>query len=193
MSSREESIVTSETEGTRSRWVHAAAAGLLVASAGIGWFAVAPTPEPTTREITVEAQQYEFIPHRLVVNRGDTLVIRFRSLDVTHGFFLEGYGIDAKARAQFPYFWLVDDEGEQQVEQVTVVVDRSGKFRYRCSETCGSMHPFMQGEMVVRPNRLFPASLSATVGLAGALLLVSVRSVRKKDPDTGVTDDGEEV
>ena len=177
--------------------IRSAAIGLVLVSAVLGWLAVKPLPEPTVREVSIEARQYGYTPSRVTVNRGDTLVVRLNSADVTHGFYLEGYGIDAKVRAQYPSFWLVNEGEEEPVNEIRFVVDRSGKFRYRCSFTCGSLHPFMQGEMIVRPNRLFPATAGTALGLVGGMLLVGAgklprRTLEKEEEEDADSPDREE-
>ena len=37
-------------------------------------------------------------------------------------------------------------------ERVVFVADKVGKFRFRCSVACGTLHPFMIGELIVGPN-----------------------------------------
>ncbi len=147
---------------SNSRWltVVAGAVGLLVVGA-----LLLPSllrPKPVDRTITVEAQKYGYTPAVIKVNKGDRITLRFKAKDVTHGFFLEGYDLDGKARPEMPSFWVrrpSTGEDFHPVDEITFVADREGKFRYRCSTTCGYMHPFMQGEMIVAPNRLFPVSI----------------------------------
>ena len=142
-------------------------AGLLWAGWGVG--------EPQQRSLVIKARQYAFEPSRLEVNRGDRITIRLETADVTHGFYLEGYDIDAKVRPDMAAFWLrrpsQDQQEYEEVEEISFVADRTGKFRYRCSITCGTMHPFMQGELIVRPNYLFPGSVGLTVSLGFVMLM----------------------
>jgi heme/copper-type cytochrome/quinol oxidase subunit 2 len=104
-------------------------------------------PVPTlaaaqTHRLTIDMAQYEFAPGRVRVNEGDTVVITLRAEDVVHGFYLDGYGVQQRV-----------EPGVEQ--QITFVADRRGKFRYRCSVSCGPMHPFMIGELIVGPNLFF--------------------------------------
>ena len=115
---------------------------------------------PTTRTITLFAKQFEFSPARLEVNEGDHVIITVQADDVVHGFYLDGYGLVTR----------IEPGISQRIE---FVADRTGKFRYRCSVTCGPMHPFMIGELIVGPNLLFWRVLSLTVIVAtGTLLLL---------------------
>lgn len=144
----------------------------------IGW----KQARPVERSITVEAQQYGYTPAVIKVNKGDRITLRLKAKDVTHGFFLEGYDLDAKARPEMPLFWVrhpSTGEDYQMVEEVSFVAGKEGKFRYRCSTTCGYMHPFMQGEFIVQPNRLFPASVVLTVGMTVLSLFWFARKAGK--------------
>ena len=113
------------------------------------------TAAPQTRHIALDMTQFAFAPGRLRVNQGDTLVITLTASDVVHGFALDGYSITQRVVPGVP-------------QQVILVAARRGKFRYRCSVTCGALHPFMIGELIVGPNDFFwRAGGVALIALAG--------------------------
>jgi len=94
---------------------------------------------PVTHRVTMTAEQFGFDPPVLHVNRGDRVLITLQAADVVHGFYLDGYDLEAR----------VEPGTSQPVE---FIADQGGKFRYRCSVSCGTLHPFMIGEVVVGPN-----------------------------------------
>lgn len=157
--------------------------GLLLAFGVLGGLisALIWQPPPQARSFTITARKYGYDPPVLRVNRGDRLRIRLVAADVTHGFYLEGYDLDAKARPENPTFWLRRPSAEgtanagaeyQEVQEIEFVASRAGKFHYRCSITCGYMHPFMQGELIVSPNYLYSASVGLSLALAAGMLIV---------------------
>lgn len=119
--------------------------------------------KPAERHIFIEARKFAYTPGKIVVNKGDIVTIDILSYDVTHGFHLDGYGINLKVRAA----------GDSAT--VTFVADKAGKFWFRCSETCGVFHPFMIGEFVVEPNRTFPSSVGLAIGVAAATVFYVAR------------------
>lgn len=143
------------------------------------------------REITVVAHQYGYEPNRIVVDAGDTIRLRLVSRDTVHGLFLEGHDLDARVLPGVTWFDVRRPSGSEAftaVEEVVVHADRPGKFRYRCSVTCGPLHPFMQGELIVRPNVAYAAGASGValiaLGLVGWVLLPvrpRVRARRRLD------------
>ena len=153
-----------------------------------GWSA---TADPVLREIKIKARQYAYDPSVIRVNEGDTLRFYLASLDVIHGFYLEGHDLDGEIipnQKAFRVRRLSNGEDWREVEHVDVIVNRRGKFRYRCSHTCGSMHPFMLGELIVEPNTPFHAGIGGVVGLFLGLLFILGRSGRAvgakpEDPD----------
>ncbi|MHC4628301.1 MAG: ethylbenzene dehydrogenase-related protein [Planctomycetota bacterium] len=94
------------------------------------------------RVITVLAKRFVYMPSQIEVQKGELITIRLESLDVTHGLFMDGYGVDIKARPGL-------------IGKATFVADKPGRFTFRCSETCGEFHPYMVGFMEVTPNSRF--------------------------------------
>lgn len=114
------------------------------------------TSPPTIR---IEASQYQFDPGVVHVRRGDRVTIELVATDVVHGLYLDGYGLQMTA-----------DPG--QTERLTFVAGRPGTFRFRCSVTCGAMHPFMIGKLRVGDNRLFWGGAGlAVMGVVAGLFL----------------------
>jgi cytochrome c oxidase subunit 2 len=132
--------------------------------------ALAPLPasalrvgEPTTREIQIEARMFDFSPNVIHVNRGDRVIIDLAAMDVMHGLYVDGYDVETRARPGVP-------------TRVEFVADQAGKFRYRCSVTCGAMHPFMIGELIVGPNIPFWRAIGLTaLAAAGTLAFLATR------------------
>jgi heme/copper-type cytochrome/quinol oxidase subunit 2 len=128
---------------------------------------------PVTRTLTLDATQFEFAPGRTHVNRGDRVIVVLTASDVVHGFYLDGYGLEAR----------VEPGTSQRIE---FTADRPGKFRYRCSVSCGPLHPFMVGELIVGPNvpfwRAASLMLLATAGTLLALRQSTHHAVERKSP-----------
>lgn len=132
---------------------------------------------PQERHLTITTRKYAYDPPTFRVNRGDRVHIRLSSQDVVHGFYLEGYDLDAKVTPQSPYMELHRPSGDhgappERLEEIVFVANREGKFRYRCSNTCGYLHPFMNGEMVVAPNRPYHAGIGMAVGMVLAMFVL---------------------
>lgn len=102
------------------------------------------------KEFNIRAAQFFYDPNVIEVNKGDRVILHLQSLDVSHGLYLDGYSLKTQAAP-----------GEEATLQF--VADKAGKFRYRCSVTCGALHPFMIGELIVRPNHPYTAALILTL------------------------------
>jgi heme/copper-type cytochrome/quinol oxidase subunit 2 len=115
------------------------------------------TVQPVTHQVTMTADQFAFDPPVLRVNQGDRVLVTLQATDVVHGFYLDGYGLETRVEPGI-------------AQQVEFVADRVGKYRYRCSVSCGALHPFMIGELVVGPNLTFVRAVGLLfVVLAGTL------------------------
>ena len=122
------------------------------------WLPLPRTAEATTRHININAAEFAYAPGRIHVNRGDHVVITLTSTDVLHGFYVDGYGIDERVTPGI----------EKRIE---FTADQTGKFHYRCSVTCGSLHPFMVGELVVSPNNRFIKSAGLMLMAFGGMFV----------------------
>jgi len=113
---------------------------------------------PQSHTIEMTARTFAFEPSTLTVQKGDTVTIHLESLDAQHGLFIDGYDVNIQA-----------EPGKSA--QATFVADKDGKFKFRCSVTCGVLHPFMIGELTVAPDfpfvRAVLATLIVTVGAVG--------------------------
>ncbi len=116
--------------------------------------------------VEVRAHQFEFIPGRIKAVVGEPLTLIFRSEDVPHGVFIDGQDID-----------VVLEPGKEVV--VAFVPTMAGKFKIRCSVTCGPLHPFMVADLVVESqgiNPLFIGSLASLVAVGiGATVYAAKR------------------
>ncbi len=99
----------------------------------------ASAPSATGREVTIHARQYEYTPGVIRVSRGERVTMVLEAEDMTHGLYVDEYNVDLVAVPGRP-------------ARASFVADREGKFRLRCSKVCGSLHPFMLGELIVEPN-----------------------------------------
>nr|MBL0715199.1 4Fe-4S binding protein [Desulfobacterales bacterium] len=135
------------------------------------------TEQPRTHIVELKAEKYGYTPARITVNRGDTVIFKPTSMDVTHGFLLDGYDLELVIKQQginfLKYTWEDEDGALQtdwdKVSEVELIADRAGKFTFRCTQTCGNLHPFMTGELIVRPNTPYylMVSLSIWIVLGG--------------------------
>ncbi|MBI5649311.1 MAG: cupredoxin domain-containing protein [Chloroflexi bacterium] len=116
----------------------AAITGLLVLAA-----LLIPLPLTTyqlqNHSITLNARTFAYEPATMRVQRGDTITLKLESLDAAHGLAIDGYPVDLRA-----------EPGKSAT--ITFVADREGKFALRCSVSCGALHPFMIGELIVEPE-----------------------------------------
>jgi cytochrome c oxidase subunit 2 len=90
------------------------------------------------RVIHLMASRWSFSPNPIVVNKGDRLKILANSRDVTHGFALDGYGIDSRIPS-----------GRETVIEFTA--DKAGTLEFPCSVYCGAGYGGgMRGKLIVQ-------------------------------------------
>ena len=152
----------------------------LIPALAIPWLIRFIPHKSHTRIISLEAKRYGYSPGRIIVNQGDTIVLKPTSLDVTHGFLLDGYSIDAILKQQgltlLKYQWKDDNNNIQtdwdKVKEIKFKADKAGRFTFRCTQTCGNLHPFMTGELIVRPNAAYHLVVSLSIWMVISMLLL---------------------
>jgi heme/copper-type cytochrome/quinol oxidase subunit 2 len=141
--------------------------GIILAAFGLLVLLVpapASSKTPVERTIRVEASSFEYSPAVVKVNPGDHVTLELVSTDVVHGIYLDGYNLEVTA-----------DPG--QAKKLIFTADKPGTFRFRCSVTCGPLHPFMAGKLQVGQNWLmWRATGLAILGVFAGLLLTRKRA-----------------
>ncbi len=90
----------------------------------------------STKKISVVAKQFSFSPNTIKVSYGDTVNIKIKSVDVTHGIALPDFGINE-----------VLEPGKEV--NITFKADKKGSFSFFCSIACGEGHSGMRGLLIV--------------------------------------------
>lgn len=96
-------------------------------------------PSKDVVEITMDAYQWRFSYCSITVYEGQTVMITLQSLDVPHGFAIDGYPEVASIHIS---------PNAQSVVKFTA--DKTGEFTYFCTVFCGEGHPLHRGNLVVQ-------------------------------------------
>lgn len=97
---------------------------------------IAPDAQPQAKQFTMTARQWEFDPEVIRVNKGDTVRLLVKSIDVAHGFALPDFGVNERL-------------SPGQTVEVEFVADKAGTFTFFCSVQCGAGHSSMNGQLIV--------------------------------------------
>jgi len=96
----------------------------------------APARGAEPRVVEIVARRFEFSPALITLKKGETVTLRLKSLDVTHGFFQKALGID-----------LEIEPGK--VTEMTLTPLTEGRYLTICDHFCGSGHGSMKLTIVV--------------------------------------------
>lgn len=88
------------------------------------------------KEFVVTAKQWSFSPATIKVKKGDKVVLKITSTDVSHGFNL-------------PTFNINETLEPGKTKTVEFVADKTGTFTFSCSVACGAGHKAMTGTLIV--------------------------------------------
>ncbi|MDD5595317.1 MAG: cupredoxin domain-containing protein [Candidatus Omnitrophica bacterium] len=95
---------------------------------------------PAVKVIKLEAFQYGFSPDPVIVKKGERVRLEITSRDVTHGVYIEEYGIKETV-----------SKGEKK--EVEFTAEKPGTFEIICSVYCGPGHSGMKGKLVVQDDQ----------------------------------------
>ncbi|MEK7597946.1 MAG: cupredoxin domain-containing protein [Patescibacteria group bacterium] len=94
------------------------------------------TSSGPVKDFSMIAKKWQFDPSVINVKQGDRVRLKIKSIDVTHGFSLLDFNVNAN----------LEPEKEITVE---FVADKKGEFTFFCSVFCGVGHIGMKGKLVV--------------------------------------------
>jgi heme/copper-type cytochrome/quinol oxidase subunit 2 len=120
----------------------------------------------------IRGRQYEYTPGVIRVSQGERVTMVLEAEDMTHGLYVDEYNVDLVAVPGRP-------------ARASFVAEREGKFRLRCSKVCGSLHPFMLGELIVEPNGPWWRAVGLTIltALGTVTYLMAGRSEARQGMD----------
>ena len=82
------------------------------------------------QHIEISASRFSFEPHEITVKKGDPVILRVQSTDVTHGLVVEELGIRTEVK-----------KGES--DDLKITPETAGTFEGRCAHFCGKGHGSM--------------------------------------------------
>ena len=88
-------------------------------------------------EVHLLSKMWVFEPARIEIPAGSKVTIYTTSIDVLHGFHIEGKAVN-----------LMSIPGA--VNKMEVVFNKPGTYKIICNEYCGVGHPAMYGEIIVK-------------------------------------------
>jgi cytochrome c oxidase subunit 2 len=96
-------------------------------------------PQKQSVEIDISAYQWRFSYCNITVYEGQTVTLTLQSVDVPHGFAIDGY----------PEIGSVFIS-PQAPSKITFSADKLGEFVYFCTVFCGEGHPLHKGSFTVQ-------------------------------------------
>lgn len=109
----------------------------ILALAAVAAVASPPAARPEeARAVEITAKRFQFTPSEVTLKRGEPVVLRLHSQDVTHGFYMKALGIDTTI-----------EPGRST--EVPLTPQAAGRYTVICDHFCGSGHGNMKLTIVV--------------------------------------------
>jgi cytochrome c oxidase subunit 2 len=96
-------------------------------------------PKEQTVEIDMSAYQWRFSYCHITVYEGQTVTLTLQSIDVPHGFAIDGYPEIGNTFVS-----------PQAPSTITFAANKLGEFVYFCTVFCGEGHPLHKGSITVQ-------------------------------------------
>jgi cytochrome c oxidase subunit 2 len=96
----------------------------------------AKTVPAKEKVIKIQAKKFVYTPNRIMLKKGEAVVLEFTALDFMHGFKVPDWNIRA-------------DLMPGQVTRVPVKPDSVGEIDFLCDNFCGTGHEEMSGKFIV--------------------------------------------
>lgn len=131
--------------------------------------------------VVVSARKFEYEPNIIKVNQGDIVLLKLLPEDVTHGIFVDGYGLYVKEYLDRDGNIVDPQKADHHIKPGEVgllkfVADKRGKFILRCASTCGGFHPYMLGHLIVSANWRYHLGIWLVLILAAAWLGLTLKA-----------------
>jgi cytochrome c oxidase subunit II len=104
------------------------AALVIIGSLGLK---MTPVQAQSPHEVDVVAQRFQFTPSEITLKKGEPVVLKLTSKDVTHGLKLTDFNQTIKAE-------------KGKTNQVSFTPDKAGDFTAQCAVFCGAGHGSMK-------------------------------------------------
>jgi cytochrome c oxidase subunit 2 len=112
------------------------AAGAIGIALALGSAATLTLAKPKARVIKMVAKKFVFVPGKISVKKGETVVFQLTAPEVPMGFSLPDFGKRI-------------DVVPGKVATLELTPDKAGTFTFLCDIFCGSGHEDMNGTLVV--------------------------------------------
>lgn len=97
---------------------------------------LASRADDAPKVVEITAKRFEFTPKEVTLKKGEAVVLRLKSEDVTHGFMQKKLKVDT-------------DIEPGKTTDVTITPDTAGTYTVICDHFCGAGHGNMKMKIVV--------------------------------------------
>jgi cytochrome c oxidase subunit 2 len=111
-------------------------AAVVAVVAGLATSRLALEAEPGAKVVTIASQRFRYTPDRIVLKKGEPVILELTSSDVLMGFNLAAFHLRA-------------DIIPGKITRIRFTPDETGVFEFFCDVFCGGGHELMAGSIEV--------------------------------------------